>query len=255
MNKNAIVFALNYYDNDNSDKNKDYYLMLCYALETLYKNLKSGIDVIVCYDMSRKPKTKYDIFENFSQAQFIEIKYEIKNEYERMFYKWFCVDHVFSKYNYDRLFILDVDVIFYQDPILFFEKYNDTKKLYCLDEAETHVEIQKVLDTTKGINGGQILLSRNIYQKFQSLHKTLLQERLDLDKRARCLDKYFYDWIMKDLSDQYCLTNLICKLNIPIDFFDVKDICYGVGCPDTKILHYFSSLSKKFLPQKLINED
>jgi hypothetical protein len=252
MNKFAIAFFLNYYDNP--DKNKNYYLMLYYALETLLSKLGNNINIYICYDITKNVPEKFNIFQDFNEFSFIEIKYPIKENYQRMFYKWYCVDYLFQNEIHEQFLILDVDVIFKEDPIFIFNKYNNLNKFYCINEKE-NLEIKKIINAKKAINGGQVLISNEIYNKIKNIHENLLFEREILEKKSRKLSNYYYNWIMNDLSDQYCLTNLLYKLNIEIDFFDLKDICFGINCPDSKIFHYFSSLSNNYLPEKFINKD
>jgi len=262
--KNSIVFFLKDYE---KNKLKNHHSMLYYALETLYKNIISDVEVIVFYDI-KDVNEKYNLFKDFKKVNFINLNYKIKEKYQRMFYKWHCVDYLFQNLKYDCCLILDVDVIFYDDLSFIFNKYNDKNIFYCCLENSPK-EIKNIINNKNSINGGQILLSRNIYNKIKNIHDNLEKEKDKIENHINNNNyDYCYNWVIDDLIDQYALNNLLCNKNIEIQIFESKDISFGVDASyvnvlnnnidiksRTKLLHYFSTFSYIFLPDNMLTNE
>lgn len=263
MNENLILFCLHYDENNNkNDILKNYKSMLFYALETLYSKLNSKLDVIIFYDAN------IEEFSKFEKVTFIENKYNIDDKFKKLFYKWNCLDILFEKYNYEKVLLLDIDVIFYEDPIFIFEKYNNKNVFYgCLENS--HVEVKKIIKNQNSINAGQILISRKIYNKIKKIHDNLLIEKEKINKKAKnVFDDFHYNWIMNDLVDQYALNNLLIDRKIKKIIFNKKDVGFGTNASilkfeedklkiesRTKLLHYFSAFSYLFLPEELLSKE
>ena len=252
MNKYAIIFCLLYHKNVSS---KNHYLMLYEALDTLYSKLGSNIDIVVFYDINDNKDKKKNIFD--FKAKFIEQKYRTIDLNDKLFYKWNCAERAFGSFDYEKILLVDVDLIFYKDPIFLFEKYEEETKIYCHLETPTD-NTRKFLGDRLGINGGEILISKKTYKnQLININKEMLLEKKILEKKIKeQIKEPDASRIVDYLLDQYALTNVINKNKIEIEIFKTEDICYGAECydinnqneviPKTKILHYLSNSSYLF---------
>lgn len=265
--KHALVFSL-------IIKNKSdtsYYSMLYYALETLHNcGYKGEFDILVYYACDYDIKNhrhfagSQDLFKDFPEVTFIEMPFEQLKKDVYLF-KWASIDHFKTNfYNYEKVFILDVDVIFFANPAPIFTKYNDFYA-YILNEGPEET-VFKILGRN-GIAGGQLLLHKSLYQKI-NWHQSIYDHKQRLVKRAT--------EILKDpdqlnfftiLSEQYAMMYTLLDSGILLTSFDTKDVLYGdlafrlyIDNGDikivshTNILHYFGCMAHVFLPVHLLSD-
>jgi hypothetical protein len=268
MKDNAMVFPLFI----PSVNKTEYYSMMYYAMETLHNNLKNEcvFDIIIyyyspCYDI--KNYKHFDgnenLFKDFSNIKFIEFPFHINKNTDVYFFKWKNIEHFFSNYKYEKVFITDADLIFYTDPGYIFKKYSNNYA-YVLFEGSDKV-VKKVLERD-GIAGGQLMLSKKLYNdKIHNIYHKILQERAFLiDKAKKVLDNNQDINHFDTLSDQYALMRCLLNSGVELAALDCKDILYGkyacsVGIinneisiiSNTNILHYLGPYAYLFLPDRL----
>ena len=271
--KNAFIFPLFIPDKNNTE----YYAMMYNAMSTLHdvcKDSATNFDIVLYYygnNYDIKTHKHFDgnenLFIDFPNINFIELPFEKINNSDVYFFKWKCMDHLFSCYNYDKVFITDADLIFYGNPSYIFDKYS-SDYAYVLFEGSDKV-VHKVLGGD-GIAGGQLMISSKLYHNnIQNIYEKISYERtILLDKAKEILDNE-RDYIYFDkLSDQYSLMNCLLNSGIELKPLDTKDILYGIlACnvaienqilnikPNTNILHYLGPYGYLFLPDKLKNEE
>lgn len=270
MNHNAFLFPMYI-----KAPNIEYYCMMYNALDTLYKTgFNDEFDLFVYYFGVGYDIRSYkhfdgpeDIFVDFPKVNFIHFPFDISTSSDVYFFKWKFVDHFFNHHNYDKVFITDSDLIFNKNPSYMFEKYGDDSA-YVLWEDSNPI-VKKVLGRN-GVAGGQIMLSRKLYQNnIINLYDKISKERnLLLSKAKAMLSEQEYLWF-DNLSDQYSLMNTLINSNINIQPLDIKDICYGIiACNiekyndkeikinfNTNILHYLGPYAYLFLPDRFKTQE
>ena len=271
--KRVMVFPL--FLDDYNDNNMKYYSMLYYALETLYKtDYKSNLnqfDVIVYYNKQNYNIKETQIFEgdenlfkDFPNVNFIEFDFNRKTNSDVFFFKWNTMDHLFANFNYDKVFVIDSDIIFTKNPAYMFDKYHRNDCAYLMGEGSDEV-IKKVLGFN-GCAGGQIFLSSKIYhEKIKDFSSKIKIERKKLLKKAKeVLSENDYNWF-DHLSDQYSMLMVLKNSNVELDDIHCPDIIYGSGASEisldnnnvlsfytkASILHYLGYFGFMMVPDRL----
>lgn len=265
--KQALIFSLIV----KSQEDTSYYAMLYYALETLYNSgYKGEFDIIAYYASEYNIKEHkhfvgdQDLFRDYPKVTFIQMPFtELKKDVH--LFKWACVDHFINNfYNYDKIFILDIDVIFFTNPAPIFVKYSDLFA-HILNEGSEET-IHKVLGRN-GINGGQLLIHKSLFQRIE-WYKNISEHKDRLVKRATEIltDKDQLNFFTI-LSEQYAMMNTLLDYGIKFSSFDTRDVLFGdYACKlyidngevkvvsNTNILHYFGCKAHVFLPVHLLND-
>ena len=234
--KNAIFFPLYIF----SEKSTTYHIALYKALETFYNgNGDKGIDVIVYYYIDPKLGINendlisgdYNLFKDFKKVTFVKFPFTSDGIYKSKFlFKWFALDHLYKNFDFERLLILDADVLFSPKAYKIFEICDDKDCVYAL-MGSTAPFLKKLLNGDH-CNGGQFLLSRDSISKMMPFKNNFLKFQDYLFLRAR----QFYDihgsqsnqmHENKDsfnrfafLSDQYVITLMFKKYKINIVSFN-----------------------------------
>lgn len=270
MNKNVIYYSLNIPDINKTD----YYSMLYHSLSTLKRYYDNEFDVVVFYktpafkDFTFEQYThlnRYKIVEAFPFVKFIESDYSDTDWYMT---KWYHFPKLFEM-GYEKVFFLDCDTMFFDKPDYFFMKYS-ANEFWALQEG--------LYDTTRlvlgeeGINSGQVLISKKIYDKVPDFFNTLVKKRKKLIKKAEklCKKKLLSSKELegfKYFSEQYCAQMAFKDVGVPVSIFSTRDITYGGMSESTYrvtirrnqvfietnvvILHYTSNWAYTVLPENL----
>ena len=268
----AIVFAL--FLDDYNDNNMKYYCMLYYALETLYKTsykTEKQFDIVVYYNKQKNDLKSTKVFEgdenlflDFPDVNFIEFDFNRETNSDVFFFKWNTMDHLFANFDYDKVFVIDSDIIFTKNPAYMFNKYNRNDCAYVIGEGSDET-IKKVLGGN-GINGGQIILPSKIYhEKIKDFSNKIKIERKKLLKKAKeVLNEKDYKWF-DHLSDQYSMLMVLNNSGVELDDIHGPDIIYGSGASEisldendvlsfytkASILHYLAYFGFMMVPDRL----
>lgn len=270
MNRYALIFPLII----TNKSNIEYYAMAYYAMQTLHDVSVNNrnFDIIIYYYANYDIQNynhfdgNQNLFKDFLDIKFIEFPFKIDQKNDAYFFKWKTIDHLFNNFDYDKVFILDVDLIFFDNPGFMFDKY-DGDYAYILHEGSCDA-VKKVLGKN-GIAGGQLILNKNMFnKKIHNIYEKILHERSVLLNTAKIkLSGKDYEYFDK-LVDQYSLMNCLLHSNIELKSLDTKDILYGkLACninihnnhnieikSNTKILHYLGNYAYLFLPDYLKNQ-
>lgn len=270
MNKNVIYYSLNI----PKWHQIEYYSMLYHSLATLKKYYNNEFDVVVFYNTPAFENNsfeqymhlnRYKIIDAFPFVKFIKSDYKDKDWYMT---KWYHFPKLFDM-GYEKVFFLDCDTMFFDKPDFFFLKYS-SNSFWALQEG-LHNTTKQVLGE-EGINSGQVLISKKIYDKIPNFYKTLVNKRKQLIKKAEKLNKNkkLSDTELdgfKYFSEQYCAQMAFKDVGVPIEIFDTKDITYGGARESTYrvvvrrdqvfietnvvILHYTSAWAYTVIPENL----
>lgn len=285
MTKNCIFFPL-YIHNDSSC---GYISTLYFALESLkkLKTRNSNYDVFVYFKypdkfnsiseiFSQTSRTKYNFHKNFPFVHFVNFDFthdHINNGFDKYFFKWKALDHFFNNYNYDDVLVLDSDVLFFNNPLSIFNACSDKLSAYGLQEGSSQQVKDILAENLKGgtygqhpnaWNGGQLYLTRSVYQRVAPIYDSMQLAKTDLLESARkhytSKNRYnFFDL----LSDQYAMTLIFMRANINRN--SIPDMAFGGGYrlsiseepkglifySNASIVHYFKGRAYMFVPRQL----
>lgn len=270
--RRVMVFPL--FLDDYDDNNSKYYCMLYYALETLYKtSYKKGkqFDIVVYYNKQKNDLKTTKVFEgdenlflDFPDVKFVEFEFDRKVNSDVFFFKWYTMDHFFNNFDYDKVFIIDSDIIFTKNPAYMFDKYHRNDCAYVMGEGSDET-VKKVLNGN-GIAGGQILISSKVYhEKIKDFSNKIKIERVALLKKAKeVLNEKDYQWF-DHLSDQYSMLMVLKNSGVELDDIHCPDIIYGSGASEisldekdvlsfytkASILHYLGYFGFMMVPDRL----
>lgn len=266
--KNVLLYSLFHRANSEGE----FFSMLHYSLYTLKKQkIKSSFDVVVmmCSDDKNFDLLNYNHLNQFClKNDFPEVKFILTdyNDNPHMS-KWYHIQKTFEL-GYDKVFFLDCDTIFFDDPSEFFDY--DMGSVYCLREMRNRVN--DILLKQDGINSGHVVLDRIVFEKIPNFYKTIVNRRLVLNNNARYLlgsnniTKLEYENFCF-FNEQYCAQMCFVDRKIPIISLNVNKINWlppdikinhGVNtvinvtlepCPSI-IFHYASCNAHIYLPQK-----
>lgn len=270
MNKNVLYYTINIA----STEKTEYYSMLYHSLATLKKYYKGDYDVVVFYkapcfkDFTFEQYchlNKYKIVEAFPFVKFIESDYPDKDLWMT---KWWHFAKLFEM-GYDKVFYLDCDVMFFDDISYFFDRYDDYSVWTIFGMA---CDITTPLIGKGGMASGQIMISKMMFDKIPNLYEEVIKQRKKLIAKAKKLNKegkYTHHQMESAIffSEQYAGHMAFEKNKIPLDSFDLSEICFGG--PDSGIyrvairrnqvfietnrviLHYLNNFAYVVLPENL----
>lgn len=198
--------------------------MLYWSLRTLSEFYHNEFDVIVFYDSDIKDLkfenihiNNYNIINDFPFVKFIKLDFiswhkdkeePFKTQLIPWMFKWFCLERVFNL-GYENILYLDVDTVFYRDPIEIFNSLNEkSPSVYVNNGVRTHLLSKRNVRDGLGINSGQFYLSNISISNFYNLYYKF---RVELyNESSNQFDKYFSEqWAGLLVFNQ-------CKLNIKI---------------------------------------
>lgn len=285
MTKNCIFFPLYIYN----DWSYGYISTLYFALESLKKVRSSDSDydvVVYC----KYPDNFNNINEIFSEAS--RVKYNFEKDFpfvnfvnfdfshndsgtgsDKYFFKWKALDHFFANYNYNDVFVIDSDVLFFNDPISVFNSCSDKSSVYGLQEGSSQKTKDILTENLKGgdfgnhpnaWNGGQLYLTRSVYEKVAPMYNSMQFAKKDLLQTARKVYTDDSDYRFFDvLSDQYAMTLIFMRMSINRE--SIPDMLCGGGYnvsiskeprglifySNVSIIHYFTGRGYMFVPHQL----
>jgi len=289
--KNVILF--NVFLNTEWDYN--YISFAHYALTTLYQvsSKECNFDVLLCLSSNDKSfnfnfshLNQFNLvsdFSGFSNFRILKHDYNDENIDDIVYMcKWYSFEKAFEL-GYEKVFYCDSDVMFFQDPSYFFDKYDD-EHFWTLFEPEWWVERLGYVT----MNAGQCMVHRKLLEPiFSKKSKHPFFEACILKKKE--MNKRAWKWLVngdmtkesylsfKYFNEQYCVQEVLMDNNITLKSFDRDEIDYGSDCvqiedrratddldgvpvfkntPST-IWHYTRNFScdEKFLPKKYYKFD
>ena len=180
MNKNALMFNL-HVENKNS---MHYYSMLYYALETLEKFYDETFDVIVHYKTKNFEFEKefhlgvYNIYRQFLFPIYIESTYPDQDGWMS---KWYALQKTFEL-GYEKVFMIDNDIIFYGNPSYMFEKYGNKNVAHVGADGGYGKILERV-----GIASGNEIIHRKAIHSLDTLFERALEHRKKLIQKSEDL--------------------------------------------------------------------
>ena len=157
MNKNALMFNL-HVENKNS---MHYYSMLYYALETLEKFYDETFDVVVHHKTKNFEFEKefhlgvYNIYRQFLFPVYIESTYPDQDGWMS---KWYALQKTFEL-EYEKVFMIDNDIIFYGNPSYMFQKYGNKNVAHIGADGG----YEKILERVGIASGNEIIHRKAIH--------------------------------------------------------------------------------------------
>lgn len=178
-----------------TDSGSAYYAMLYHALDTLREHYNGSYDVVVYYAVKDRAVDfkkyfhlgKYNMCDEFDYVKFIDSDYDDK--YDTTFYpaerntsdpwmsKWYTLAKSFEL-GYDKVFLMDCDVIFYRDIGYVFSKYPDEAVpcLFCC--------VHPLLLSTPGVASGQLIIHKKFIGDPATFYNRVLQHRSYLNDKG-----------------------------------------------------------------------
>lgn len=233
---NAILYSL--YLKENSTK--EHYSFLHYSLSTLYRFISDRpsfeVIVFICIEEENfsiatyKHLDRFNLLHDFPQVKFVVDGYykKYKDSKDPYMAKWYHIERGFQR-GYEKILFLDCDTMFFKDPNYFFEKYSSKYAWVIYEAMAPHT--QKVLKT-RGINSGQILLHKSMFDKFEDFFENLLKTREEINNVAKNMEKEGL-LTSKELSafcffsEQYGPQVALLKKGVLLKELDYEDIMYG----------------------------
>ncbi len=259
--KNVLVYAFH-----TEDPEIEKYLQiqeLRYSLDTLRKH-NTDIDVKI-YISPIGAKDRIERYINLHNAEILDFqidpdpRFTYKPIYSKWVdSKWKAAFHTFEKYDYENLLMIDCDTVFFNNPEIIFEKYNDASKVY--SKQDRWQELFEPFEI-KGIpmNDSVVLLNRS----WLGYKHTFLREK---DNFALNVIKKLWDKFDKDsgewkyglhlASHQYGIGEYLKSFNNSLVFFDPIDVAHAeefeelTSKKDACILHYSNMYVQKYLPKE-----
>lgn len=262
MNNRAIYYSVHFKD----ESSLDYYGMLYYSLETLMKHYDGTVDIVVIWSAYEGFNIDdYAYLDSFNAVKdFPAVKF-IKSDYSDVdvyMHRWYNFKKVFEL-GYDKVFYLDTDVIFFDNPAPIIDSYGDGFNLLFEGHDDT---VYKVLGRN-GAASGQIIVDSQVFSTVKDvLYSGIVEKKKYLVERARKLlsNSGNYDWFC-GLSEQYAALMYILDNNIKYGYLNTVDVSFGKECysfkvvgnniefidVSPKILHYFGRCAYFILPERL----
>jgi|TARA_R110002012_G_scaffold289336_2_gene482380 hypothetical protein len=183
MNKNALMFNL-HVENKNS---MHYYSMLYYALETLEKVYDGTFDVVVHYKIKNFEfekefhLDKFNIYRQFLFPIYIESAYSDQDGYMA---KWYALQKTFEL-GYEKVFMIDVDVIFCGNFSYMFEKYGNKNVAHIgSDGWDLDRGGYRPILGRKGISSESEIILRKAVQPLDTFFERALEHRRKLIQKS-----------------------------------------------------------------------
>lgn len=297
MNKNVLYYYAHFRD-------PVYYSQLYYSLETLTKYYTGGFDVVVYYVTtdnipnlnSYEHLGKFNLIRDFPEVKFIRSTYDkdhdvidqeknIIRTHDQWMGKWYHLRELY-RLGYKKIFILDVDTIFFGNILDFFESHKKTNDAFCKFVYDKIAE--EMCFAFKPMNGGQLLFDADLMRSWDSFYDKAIDARITMAKRAEYMcfkgtisenEKNSFFFFNEQFSPQQIFFEnganfteipndiLACHYNsnvavnsgkelfsqqkvydIKINFKEDENEYLNVK---TKIIHYFTCNSSLYLPKKL----
>ena len=278
MNKNALMFNLHVEDKSNMS----FYSMLYFALETLEKVYDGTFDVVVYY------KTK-----NFEfKKEFHLGGYNIYRQF--LFPKWYALQKTFEL-GYEKVFMIDNDIIFCDNPSSMFEKYGNKNVAHIGADGWEQKQggFRPILERV-GIASGNEIILREAIHPLNTFFERAVEHRIKLIKKSEEMMKngqiseriynnfkFFSEQFAGNfaLQDPYDPNNIpegkefveiqredlvtpdesnylnSDRLNNPYYCLNIENNIIRITNIKTKIIHYSSSASPLYIPKKLFTTE
>jgi hypothetical protein len=253
---NGIVVSVSSVFNKNYDiEHNHMYKQLSYSLNTLRK-VNKNISVKVYYSYKKElPKNHSVYFPEDPNTEFIFFENNVSPDWHSDFWSAEIVEHrwinafkALEDFNFDNIINMDTDTQFFIDPEVLFEKYGNTEFLW--SREDTCDDLTKTLKIYPAINDGITVISKNIL-KHKNMCLSSMKQYINytLEKYKTLLSEKDYHqlpWVII----QYSVFDYFSSRNLH-RYFDKDDVLMHIeDKKDTHIIHhYFSSNSKKFLPE------
>jgi len=240
--KNCIYFNLQI----NKKKSLEYYGYLYYALKTLLRHKKpsSKYDIVVFYTMPNNLdfktylfNNKYNLYLDFPDVTFIESDYY--NKYKSSNYnklhsdwmsKWYSLEKLYYL-NYDNVLMIDLDVIFFKDPIYLFDKYiNKNSSLNIITAVDSHDPVFEYLFKSDCYLSSILLFSFKGIGLPDNFYKKCIKERKSQNKKAKKANLKSFKFSKKEIKDfkffneQYSAQRVFEKHGYHYSVVDIFDI-------------------------------
>lgn len=249
------------------DDNQHYHQLL-YSLETARRYGRDLPIKVFLSPIRALKNTRLNISTLFPDVQVIGFDNSINpglyRSYSRMEYagylehRWQNVMQTFTLFGFDRILYLDCDTYFKRDPKLLFDKYTDAACVWARKDVVPEISIPLGLDL--GMNDGQFLLSRQIFDKlrhgFAKEHTALVNHIVETGKRV--LDgkrRKHLNWLVA----QYAVYKQLNAHGIAVREFSREDVAISNEpvsqhsrrrCNPRFIMHhYFMDGSPFYLPE------
>jgi hypothetical protein len=264
MEKRGIIYT--FAANTDLDYCQHYHQIL-YSIETIRK----FSDIPVKIFMSPRGaigKATMKADQMFSNVQVIEFDNDIDALYptyifqgyaEKLDHRWINVMKSFELWDFDRVLFLDGDTFFNRSPDELFNKYTNTKCLWA--RLDVTSGLMKQIGIPDGINDGQFILSRDIFNKvnpnFRERHRQNVFNLLSsTESKLDALGHKHLHW----LSSQYAALTTLAEFGVYVGYFSTADVtlstepCWKHGngdCTMTSIMHhYFFGNTPRYLPRR-----
>lgn len=263
MEKRGIIFT--FAANTILDHCQHYHQIL-YSIATIRKFCDIPVKLFMCprgaiQDATMRADLMFDNVEVVEFDNDIDALYPtyVEQGYaEKLDHRWINVMRSFELWDFDCVLFLDGDTFFSRSPHELFNHYSNRLCLWA--RLDVTSDIMKAIGIPDGINDGQFLLSREIYNKvkdgFRQRHKENVFSLLtDAETKLTPHDHRHLHW----LSSQYAALKTLDEFGVYVGYFDPQHVTlstepahrHGQGdCTINSIVHhYFFGNTPRYLPR------
>lgn len=244
------------------------YLQLLYSVKTLRQHSQMPIKVFIAprdalvncsphLDVRANTNLEVSYFDNEVASQYPS--YLALGYAQLLDHRWLSALRAFELFPFGRVLYLDGDTIFHQPVELLFELYKDETCLWARKDVTSHISIP--LGINQGMNDGQFIISRSIYEKLHlNFYETLQGEiKVLLTRAAPLFDEHTHHHLHW-LAVQYTVLKMLNDRGVLLAEFNKQDVMLSTeptfshqaqGCVPKHILHhYFSGNLNRYLPRE-----
>lgn len=259
--KYGIIYSI--YTDEDDIKNNLQFKELQYSLATLRQH-NTTIDVKVYIDCKNN-------IPDLSNYNCEVIRFKVNPDprlfdYEKacwLDHKWKSAFHALETYNYDAIFMIDADTIYFKNPEDLFTIYSE-KDIYC--QEDIWIDLFKILNIKyRAMNDGVVLIKKNVLNKKEKILKARNQYMVDCQQNFK--DKLDHNdklWSngMLWACPQYGISEMLGSEGNPIEFYSNSHVSFSFAFDNklTKnerkevyILHYSSYHVEDWLPNSYWN--
>lgn len=177
---------------------------------------------------------------------------------EKLDHRWINVMRAFELWDFDRVLFLDGDTFFSRSPHELFDYYKNPQCLWA--RLDVTSDLMKRIGLPDGINDGQFILSRVIYDQVKGDFRARHRENVyNLLRRSENLLDPANHKHLHWLSSQYAALQTLEEYAIHTGYFNKEDVSlsteptfkHGHGdCAITSVIHhYFFGNTPRYLPR------
>ena len=241
------------------------FMQALYSITTLRKHSPLPIKVFVSpRSIVKSISDRLAVFNDVeviyfdNSTQNLDVNYQEGGFAQLLDHRWKNALRTFELFDVDKILYLDADTIFHGDPIALFLKYDNPNTLWARYDVTPH--ISKKLGIDYGMNDGQFIISREIYQLISPNFYPRQQEMIrDLLASAKSMLTYDEHKLLHWLSVQYVVYKMLLDKRIPVGDMKREDVSlstepifsHKAGCrPSCVLHHYFSGNMHLYVPRE-----